>query len=203
MSSIKRTFRNLKDKDKFKRILFDLQKSLIVGVLSLSPILICFWIIGELYDYFRGAFVFVLGKVDSFSLSFLIFWISVLFITFVGIKVRSFEKIFLLTSFENFMLKIPLLGFIIKTFKELTKMFYSFDDSSNYLGVVKVPFNNGKTLGLITSVDEEKEEYTVFIPTAPNPTSGFVMYYSFDECDKLDMEIKDVFRVQLSLGTQK
>lgn len=189
-------------KDKIKNLFLNQQKNLIVGILSIIPLLISFWIIGEIFSYFHGLFSFILGKVDSIFWSIFILSFSIFVLLFIGFKIRSYQKVYFISIFEDILLKIPFLSFIVKTFKELTKLFYSLEDTNNYLGVVKVPFNNGRTLGLITSLHEQTQEYTIFIPTAPNPTSGFVMYYKVEECEKLEMEIKEVFKIQLSLGTQ-
>ncbi len=193
------------NKEKIKETIKDLNKSFLIGLLSITPLIISFWIFGLFYEYIKIGITFVFSFGESKTFSIFVFWAVFLIITFIGLKIRNLEKIFLLSSIEDILSKIPLIGFVIKTGKEIVKIFSqdgTNGENSKYLGVVKAPFNNGKTLGLITAIDLHTNEYTVFIPTAPNPTSGFVMYYKEEELEKMDLSISEVFKIQLSLGVK-
>ena len=186
---------------KYLHLLSEINKSFLIGMLSLLPIIIGIWVFGILYKYVVIIISFVYDLNDSFLISIYLFWMVFILVSVIGLKIRKMEKIFLLSSFEETLRKIPIVGFIINTVKQLIKILYPSDDEDNkYLGVVKVPFAGGKTLGLITNIDEENSIYTVFIPTAPNPTSGYVMYYEKTELEFVNLNAQQVFKIQLSLG---
>lgn len=184
---------------KYYKILKNINNNFLIGLLSLIPIIIGIWVFGILYSYIVIIVSFVYGTNNSFLFSIYLFLMVFIIISMIGFKIRKMEKIFFLSSFEDTLSKVPVIGFIIKTVKELLKILYG-DKNNKYLGVVKAPFNNGKTLGLITRVSEDGSEYTVFIPTAPNPTSGFVMYYKKEELIFVDLTPQEVFKIQISLG---
>lgn len=183
-----------------KNLLTTIYKNLLIGFLTLVPLIIGIWIFSYIYNYIFLFIKFFFGNVNSLALNFFLFFSSLLLIYLVGYQVNRLKKVFILSSFENLLIKLPFIGFVLKTVKQLIYMFFSEDNNEKYLGVVKVPFNNGKTLGLITNISENKDEYTVFVPTAPNPTSGFVMYYKKDEIELLEMDAGEVFKIQISLG---
>lgn len=189
-------------KENITKAIKEINKSFLIGLLSLIPISVGFWVFGIFYTYLGHVVSFVYGSNESVMLSIMLFWSVFSLVVLIGLKIRRLEKIFLLSSLESVLSKIPIVGFIINTIKELIKIFYgNGEDDDKYLGVVKAPFNNGRTLGLITA--NEGDEFTVFIPTAPNPTSGFVMYYKKEELEFLDMKIQEVFKIQLSLGIKQ
>jgi uncharacterized membrane protein len=75
--------------------------------------------------------------------------------------------------------------------------------------VVLVPFPNKETysLGLVTREEipafkggEEKELIAVFVPTTPNPTSGFLMMFEAEDLVFLDMRVEDAFKYIISCG---
>ena len=64
-------------------------------------------------------------------------------------------------------------------------------------------------IGFLTSENKEPFEVTeklnrplvsVFMPTTPNPTSGFLMYVPREDCQFLDMSVSDAMRLIVSCG---
>ena len=87
-----------------------------------------------------------------------------------------------------------------------------FGSSSNsFKQVVMVPFPGEKTysIGLVTrenlpglpKAQNPKETLVaVFVPTTPNPTSGFLMMYKQSDLVYLDMKVEDAFKYVISCG---
>jgi uncharacterized membrane protein len=59
-----------------------------------------------------------------------------------------------------------------------------------------------KTSDSPKSFDEAtgQELVTVFVPTTPNPTSGFILFIPIDEAKKLDIDVEDALKLVMSLG---
>jgi uncharacterized membrane protein len=84
-----------------------------------------------------------------------------------------------------------------------------FTNDKNYLGVVEIMFANYKTYAFLTK--EEKERFIAFVPTAPNPTSGYVILLDKDkevkgeitalgEWKRVDTNVKEALGKIISLG---
>lgn len=84
------------------------------------------------------------------------------------------------------------------------------DTVQQFLGNKKMPFSkvvmvdamNTKMVGFITTEPEwEDGYYTVFVPTAPNPTNGFVFHVKKEQLEFLKIKPEDAMRTIIGLGT--
>ena len=66
-------------------------------------------------------------------------------------------------------------------------------------GIWTVCFQTGQAATEIQS-NIEKESITVFVPTTPNPTSGFIMIVPKEDTKELDMDIETALKLVMSLG---
>ena len=66
-------------------------------------------------------------------------------------------------------------------------------------GIWTVCFQTGQAASEIQS-NIEKESITVFVPTTPNPTSGFIMIVPKEDVRELDMDIESALKLVMSLG---
>ena len=66
-------------------------------------------------------------------------------------------------------------------------------------GIWTVCFQTGPAANEIQSC-LEKSAITVFVPTTPNPTSGFIMVVPKEETRELDMDIESALKLVMSLG---
>jgi uncharacterized membrane protein len=90
--------------------------------------------------------------------------------------------------------KVPLINKIYKLAKETIDMITS---KQAFKTVVKVEFPKAG----VTSIGFLTNENTVFIPTTPNPTSGFLIHT--DQYEIIDMSVEDAIRFIVSMGTIK
>lgn len=140
---------------------------------------------------------------EIFILTFIFF-----FIVLLGIFTRwIFAHYFI--RFGDFVLhRIPLVNTIYKTSQDIIKTMFA-SKSSAFKQVVLVPFPKAGsyTVGLVTresiqglhsSIQEDM--VAVFVPTTPNPTSGFLMMYPRNELLLLDMTIEEAFKYIISCG---
>ncbi len=101
--------------------------------------------------------------------------------------------------------RIPLINTIYKTSKDVIKTIFG-SDSRSFKQVALVPFPGPhvRSIGLITREDvpgdHEGELTAVFVPTTPNPTSGFMMLFDRKDITYLDMSIENAFKYIISCG---
>ncbi len=104
--------------------------------------------------------------------------------------------------------KIPLVNSIYKACQEVIKTLFT-SKTKSFKQVVLVPFPNAKTfsIGLITREvlpglegTDHAKSVAVFVPTTPNPTSGFLMMFKQEDLVYLDMKVEEAFKFIISCG---
>ena len=134
--------------------------------------------------------------------------ISFILITFVGWISLSFLGKKLLDLLNSLLKKIPILRTIYSAILQMTETFTtkSEKDKSVVLieyprkGVWAVAFATKENKGLI-SKKIDKEICNVFVPTTPNPTSGFLLMIPKDELIFLDISFEEASKFIVSAGT--
>jgi uncharacterized membrane protein len=107
------------------------------------------------------------------------------------------------------MSKVPLLNKIYGTIKQVNEAFTSSKKTSfKQVVMIEYPRKGTYSIGFITNetVSEAQDKtgenmVCVFIPTTPNPTSGFLVLAQKDEIIKLDMSVADAIKYVVSLGS--
>ena len=134
--------------------------------------------------------------------------IALVLITLVGWISLSFlgKKVFEL--FNNILKRIPILRTIYSAIGQMTESFTKNqkDQSSVVLleyprkGVWAVAFISTETFGEIKKKINTGSLVTVFLPTTPNPTSGFMLFVPKNDIILLDMSVEDAAKLIISAG---
>jgi uncharacterized membrane protein len=108
---------------------------------------------------------------------------------------------------DRLLLHIPLLNKIYATVKQVNEAFSPSNKSSfSQVVLVQFPHQNSRAIGFVTGPDpflstpDGPKITSVFIPTTPNPISGFLMSVPDDELIKLDISVADGIKYLISLG---
>ena len=134
--------------------------------------------------------------------------IALFFITLIGWLSLSFlgKKFFEL--FNRILKKIPILRTIYSAIGQMTESFTKTDNKQKSVvlleyprkGVWAVGFATKENTGIIK--EKVKEELiNVFVPTTPNPTSGFLLMFPKSEVVYLDMTFEEASKFIVSAGT--
>lgn len=168
------------------------------GLLALLPIIILVWILKVFYvfisDIISSIFSFTQNNLMETSL---IIALIIAIILSIGYIVQKNKEALLIKIAEVVIGKIPVITSIYSTLKEVINLF-SGKGTDNYLGVVYVKIGTHKVMGFVTK--ELEDSYFVFIPTTPNPTSGFLLIVNKDEVEKSDLSVANGFKKLVSLG---
>jgi uncharacterized membrane protein len=134
--------------------------------------------------------------------------LSLLLLLLTGVLVKNLFGGRMVRGLESLVRRVPVIGPVYsgaKTFSETVLT----DKGSSFKQVVMVEFPRKGvfSIGFITSEDlEEVQARTaqdvtcVFVPTTPNPTTGFIILVPRDEVVRLDMTVDDAFKMLLTLG---
>lgn len=107
---------------------------------------------------------------------------------------------------EQIVRRIPIVKSIYGSVKDMTEAFSS-DKIKSFKEVVllEFPFQGRYAIGLVTNRVEIKglQHCSVFVPTTPNPTSGYIILVREDDLVFLDMPTDDALKYVISLGTSR
>jgi uncharacterized membrane protein len=134
--------------------------------------------------------------------------ISIILITFIGWLSLSFIGKKFLEIFNNILKKIPILRTIYSAFEQMLEIFNKSDKNKKNVVLVEYPRKGSWAVGFATR--ENKSEISkkskqnlvnVFVPTTPNPTSGFLLMFPKEEVIYLDMSFEEASRFIVSAGS--
>ena len=134
--------------------------------------------------------------------------ISLFLITIIGWLSLSFLGKKLLNIFNNILNKIPILRTIYSAIVQMTQTFTKNDTKKKNVVLVEYPRKGSWAVGFATkensgqiSEKTKKNLVNVFIPTTPNPTSGFLLMYPKEDIIYLDMNFEEASKFIISAGT--
>ena len=135
--------------------------------------------------------------------------IAVILITFIGWLSLSFIGRNLLNIFNNLLKRIPILRTIYSAITQMTETFTKTneEDKKNVV-LVEYPRKGSWAVGFATkkntgeiSDKTKKDLINVFVPTTPNPTSGFLLMFPKEEIIYLDATFEEASKFIVSAGT--
>ena len=143
-----------------------------------------------------------------FSIPGLEILISIIIITLVGGLSFSFIGKKLLQLINDLFKRIPILRTIYSAITQMTETFTNKDDSKRSVVLVEYPRKGTWAVGFATKKNEteissktNKNLINVFLPTTPNPTSGFLLMFPEEEIVYLDMTFEEASKFIVSAGT--
>ena len=199
------------EKPQKKRSIFiKLRNNFIAGVVVLIPIGIVIYLTlfvvkisskilpRELNpDYYLPYDIPGVEIIITFILITLIGWLS---LTFIGKK--------LLEIFNKILKRIPILRTIYSAITQMTESFTKSEKDTKNVVLVEYPRKGTWAVGFVTrentgeiSDKTKKNLLNVFVPTTPNPTSGFLLMFPKEEVIYLDLTFEEASRFIVSAGT--
>ena len=134
--------------------------------------------------------------------------IALFFITFIGWLSLSFlgKKFFEL--FNNILKKIPILRTIYSAIGQMTESFTKTDNNQKSVVLLEYPRKGVWAVGFATKENEglikekiKEDLINVFVPTTPNPTSGFLLLVPKKDLIFLDISFEQASKFIVSAGT--
>ena len=143
-----------------------------------------------------------------FSIPGLEILLSVLIIIIVGGISLSFFGKRIVSLINEIFKKIPILRTIYSAIGQMTQSFTSTGKDKKSVVLVEYPKKGSWAVGFATKENQgeiskkvNKQMINVFVPTTPNPTSGFLLMYPKDEVIFLDMSFEEASKFIVSAGT--
>jgi uncharacterized membrane protein len=134
--------------------------------------------------------------------------ISLVFITIVGGLSLSFLGKKILKLIDDLFKRIPLLRTIYSAISQMTETFSKKDNDKKSVVLVEYPRKGVWAVGFATRENTtemakktNQKLINVFVPTTPNPTSGFLLMFPIDEVIYLNMTFEEASKFIVSAGT--
>ena len=134
--------------------------------------------------------------------------LAVMLITGIGVLAQYYIGKRLIEWLDTAMMQVPFLNKFYGAIKQVNEAFAGNKNSFKTVVMVEFPSAGIYSIGFITNEqDGEVQQKTkenvlcVFVPTTPNPTSGFLILVPEDKVKKLDMSVADGIKYIVSLGS--
>ena len=134
--------------------------------------------------------------------------IAIIMVLLTGLIAANYFGNRIIKAWDSFLDRIPLIRSIYSPLKKFSELVLS-DQTQNFSkvllieyprkGVYSLCFQTSKELGEVQ--DQSGEELVcVYIPTTPNPTSGYIVLVPQNEVKELEMSVEDALKMIISLG---
>lgn len=192
------------------RLANHLRKKLTTGLLVVIPVGITIFILRFLFDVADGVFAPVIKKTVAFFFGAgsyipglgMIAGLIVLYLT--GVVATNVFGRRLVDFWDRLLSRIPVVKSIYLSSKQITNVFSQGGKSSFRHSVyVEFPKEGCFSIAFITnSIRSEsgKRYYTIFIPTSPNPTSGYVLLLEEDKVFPTAFGVEEAMKIIMSGG---
>lgn len=189
----------------------------LTGLLALTPIVLTVFIIWKLFFAIDGLLQGFISKhilsrigfpVTEQPLTGLGFLSIVLLILLTGFFAKNYLGKKVLALSESIVRKIPIINRIYLAIQQISQAFLS-EKSEVFKKAVMIeyPRKGIYSIGFFTQdtrgeVQErlEKDVVSIFIPTTPNPTSGYLLFVPKEDTISLDMSVEDALKLVISGG---
>lgn len=201
-----------------QRLKQDLKNDLIAGILVVIPLATTIWLSFIIANWAINFLTSIPKQLNPFDglnpivtnlLNFLVgLTVPLAFILLIGLMVRNIVGRWLLDLGEKVLQAIPFAGSVYKTLKQILETLFQ-DSKNKFRRVVMIeyPRKGIWTLGFVTGQVATpiqsilpKPMLSVFIPTTPNPTTGWYAIVPEDEVTTVSISIEDAFKVLISGG---
>ena len=194
---------------KRKNFLKLVRNNFLAGAIIIIPIWVTILLIKALVNVFSSTFALLPAALQPktyLSFAGIEILIAFLFILVIGVLVNNIIGRKLVSYGELILSKIPFIRTIYQGVKHLTTGIVGEKKIFSQAVLLEYPIQGLKFIGFITG--EETSQITqekiklmkVFIPTTPNPTSGFFCYAPEDKVEKLNISVEEAFKLIISAG---
>lgn len=133
--------------------------------------------------------------------------IAVVFFIILGFITSTLFGRTIVSYFDTLIKRVPLAGSIYTAIKQITETFSKTDTDSQKVVMFEYPRKGIQAIGFMTGSAKGEirdkagiEMVNVFVPTTPNPTSGFLLFIPKEDVIILDMKYEDAIKLIVSAG---
>ena len=187
--------------------------------MSIIPIAITYWIIESLFIFFSKPGKFLIDqiwKIDFFRnftfinnfyqyLAYLSgFILTIIFLYILGLIISNVVGKRIYAFIENILNKIPIVNKIYNTTKQITNTFTKPNNQAfQKVVLLEYPKDDLWTLAMVTGTCQNLNKiecYKLFVPTTPNPTSGYLIIIDKTKVKETNISVEEGLSIIISGG---
>lgn len=185
-----------------------LQRHFLTGLLSITPLAITTWFLWRFYHvvslWVRPWVARIPGLGEAypeFVLTLIGLLVFLLAITMVGIFTRNLIGMAFFRLVERFFARIPVIKSVFSATKQLSEVFFQ-DRRTAFQRVVmfQYPRPGIFSIGFVTRDEPGEPLVNVFLPTTPNPTSGYLLLVPRQDVRESDIQVEEAIKLIVSGG---
>jgi len=179
------------------------RNKIIAGIIALTPAVLTAYFIKLFVTFFDNIVSPVIDPLIGFHIPGLGLILAIIVIYLLGLFITNFLGRSLLSTFEKWLNYIPVVRSIYHTTKQVLNALSFSKAGFEKVVFVEYPRKNVWTIGFLTGEahnHEGKHFYSIFLPTTPNPTSGWVLFVPENEVFASEMSIEQGLKAVISAG---
>lgn len=185
-----------------------LRRNLLTGILAITPLALTLWVLWQLYGWIAGLLRPLLARLPyvsehypEFALTLLGMAAFVPILVLLGLFTRNLAGRAFFSFVDRLFERIPLVKGLFNTFKQIAAVFGG-GQTRSFERVVVVEFPQPGTLALafVTGDAPNSEYVSVYVPTTPNPTSGFLLFVRRAQVTPVDLTVEETIKLMVSCG---
>ena len=192
-----------------------LRRYFVAGILAFAPLAITIWAIAWIIQRLDNLLLprllswLVPGVQDPPRLPFVGALFTLVVILLFGVIARHFFGWEAVRLWERLLSRVPIARSIYGAVKQLVEAIFSSTATQSFRrvvlieyprkGIYALAFTTGSARGIVQDATED-EVVNCFVPTTPNPTSGFYLLVPESEIKPLAISVEDAFKLVMSAG---
>ena len=187
-----------------RRVGREVRRHFLAGMLVTLPLGLTVGAFVWLFNSVDGWLQPIIAQISGYTISGVGFGITLVLIYLVGVIASNVVGRRLIGYGESALGRIPLARYLYNGIRQILQSF-STPAATGFMQVVlaEFPRKGTRTIGFITNEVSDKSGrklLNVFIPTAPNPTSGFLQILNEEEIIRTDISVDDALKMVVSGG---
>ena len=192
------------------------RRKLITGLLVVLPIFVTFYVIKFLFTMIGGILSPVVikavgffgfspnSKIDEFVITSVAIVLTFVVLYSIGVIATNFLGKIIIRSYESILHNVPIIKNVYTSSKKLIEIIsLPTTQSFKRVVIVQYPRIGMKAFAFVTGnikTQDGAELSSIFIPTTPNPTSGFLIYLPEQDIEETDLSIEEGMKLIVSGG---
>lgn len=170
----------------------------LIGVIGFLPVALVFQIIVYIERVLKDFVLLVHGRYENPFVTIALFAAAIILLAYFGRQLKN-EKAHLLYYLEALIQRIPFIGSIYRVTRKLLGLFLTTEESQvREIVYVEYPKDGMWVPAYVTNKIDDC--YVLYVPTSPNPTSGFTVIVHQSKIKLSSMNIEEVSSFVISVG---
>jgi len=172
---------------------------LFVGALALIPLFVVIQLVLWVKSLTLQLFDFVSYYTNNPLYTLAILLVIMILLVFIGASIERAGKSFVISTIDTLLEKVPAIGTIYSILKKITELFKPNNkDVKKEVVLVEYPINDLWVIAYVLS--KHNDTYVIFIPTSPNPTSGYTVILDKAKVKSTTLTVAQASQFIISMG---